>query len=611
MKINQIIETVNSYSKDTFQNNFLNKIIKYLKNYKYKQINKIKDNKYLLSAIKIHLLTTKYYFYISNIFFIEFMTYKLLNLNDTQLNNLNYQINALSNQDNIFNLCDKLEINKINYKYFYILNDKLSHKQELVEIPIEIAFVLLGIESFKFLNHQNLNNYCSKLVFNKSQHIYLDLIKLKNELSIFEKEHIILFSGLINQFLGTLYTKDIDLLIIYKNNNDKNKFENIFQKYNNVDITYIHYKNNLDNWFIKKLKLYKLDIIKILFNPKYHFYFMGFKCLNISISTIISKCDRPNAVNINDIILLKKINNLDYYNKMCIKNITINNNLPRVMTDEWINKMYHNIIKIMKEWWNMDIDINYLKLHFGRCIYYNYIKPIDKYIIEILYFIKILIYKVLHKYCYNKESIYDISSGSFMSILSYIKIYNKLNIKTIYVIESSKHNIKIINKRIIKYGGNYNIIHDSINNNLNFTYKSDCILLLFSIQYINDLNLLINNIKQLCHKDTIIIIALINKPIISKNVSFEIKYNNEIYFGVYSFDNNKILFYMKDLYGYNTGSIENIINSNSIINIFQNNNFILLEKISFSDKINYHKFNFHNFQKQILSYCELLIFKNL
>ena len=562
MKINQIIETVNNYSKDTFQNIFLNKIIKYFKKYKYEEINKIIDNKYLLSGIKIHLLTKKYYFYISNIFFIEFITYKLLNLNATQLNNLIYQIDALSNQDNIFNLCNKLNkqsSNNINYKYFYILNNKLSNKKDLLEIPLEIAFVLLGIESFKFLNHQNLNNYCSKLIFSKSQHIYSDLIKLKNELSIIEKEHILLFSGLINQFLGTLYTKDIDLIVIYKNTNDKNKFENIFKKYNNVDITYIHYKNNLDNWFVKKLKLFKLDIINILLNPKYHFYFMGLKCLNISISTIISKCERPNAVNINDIILLKKINNLDFYNKMCIKNITINNNLPRVMTDEWINKMYYNIINIMKKWWNMNIDINYLKLNFGRCIYYKYTKPIDKYILEILYFIKILIYKILYKYCYNKESIYDISSGNFMSILSYIKIYNKLNITQIYVIESSKHNIKIINKRITKYGGNYNIIYESINNNLNFTFKSDCILILFSIQYINDLNILINNIKQLCHNETIIIIALINKPNITKNISFEIKHNDEIYFGVYSFDNNKILFYMKDIYGYNTGSIENIV----------------------------------------------------
>jgi hypothetical protein len=68
---------------------------------------------------------------------------------------------------------------------------------------------------------------------------------------------------------------------------------------------------------------------------------------------------------------------------------------------------------------------------------------------------------------------------------------------------------------------------------------------------------------------------------------------------------------MKDIYGYNTGSIENIINSNSIINIFQNNNFILLEKIIFSNKINCEKFNFHNFQKQILSYYELLIFTSV
>ena len=483
-----------------------------------------------------------------------------------------------------------------------------------------------------FLNHQNLDNYCSDILLNNSDSLFNELIEFKkvvDKLSSLEKDNIIIFSGIIYQFLGTFYTKDIDVLIVYNNEEEKEKYNNYFKNMKNIDISFLSLNAHNDKYYVKQWFLYKLpqlggakDLFTMLINPKHHFYFMGLKCFDI-FTTFKRTSSRTNAMTINDIILLNKINNLNFYDKFCLKNFNIRQGKARIFTDYVINSVYNNVIKVMKDWWNIDITLDYLQKHFIKCdkmyntIFNNKISSCDKYIKKINKFNKFITENIIIKYINNldnsKKSIFDYGFG----LMPYMKLYNKLNIDTVYGIELSLYSFNNVLKKISKEKSfaktKYNLTLGFANKELLDTNKVDIILFNFSIQYLlnNNEKIIINNLNNLSKKNTILIILYFNGTKIldklKKDGQIEINYNNDIFLGFYKFNDlslKKILIYMKDIYGLENGSDEYLIHPGYLINLFTKNNFSLIEQISFLDAYNEQtKFTkFKKFQKKILFY---------
>ena len=122
----------------------------------------------------------------------------------------------------------------------------------------------------------------------------------------------------------------------------------------------------------------------------------------------------------------------------------------------------------------------------------------------------------------------------------------------------------------------------------------------------------ISNINNISKPNTIIIIIYLNgKKIQDKlknNKKIEIYYQDKLYWAIYPFNDNtlnKVLFFIRDANVYNYGVEEELIFSNQLIGLFKN--FKLINKISFLENNIFNKLE--SFQKQILSYYEVLVFQ--
>ena len=617
MEVKSINITLKKYQKDEFKTKYLSLVINYFKKIKNKYISEINDNELELTGIKIHLLYTSYKFVFCN-YIITGYSYRKIKLNQKQLFNLLNQKYGLQNND--FKICNKITETLQDIYYIYIIHDNKIYDNM---ISYDLALVLLGIESLYFLNHQNLENYCSDVILNNSNNLFNDLIIFKNILNkipLHLRDRIIIFSGLIYHFLGTLYTRDIDITIVCKDTEQQQIF---LEYFNNIKVLYV-YENKLDDiyssWFIYKLPYIRNieNLYVALINPRYHFYFMGIKCIDIVTNFYGSTKIRANTVSINDTILLKKINNIDLYHEICIKNINIRRGKNvRLFTDNAIHNMYNNIIDVMKRWWNIDISYDYLKLHFKRCnekqraMLRMHHKFQSKYIKDILYYINKILINIIKKY--NPNTIFY----SGYNLLNNLNIFNKITVKKIYCLEKSLYTIDLVldninkNKKVQHL---FNIINGTIIDTLMYEFPKVEIIILDVIQYYyNNIELIIKNILSISKKNTFIIVPLLNGTKVlnklSDDMKIEILYNDILYFGVYPFNDSKlntILVFFKDVYNLDNSSEEYLIQPNILIEQFNSNNIVLY------DYIELNKNNkLLTFQKEILSYYNIYIFHTI
>ena len=93
-----------------------------------------------------------------------------------------------------------------------------------------------------------------------------------------------------------------------------------------------------------------------------------------------------------------------------------------------------------------------------------------------------------------------------------------------------------------------------------------------------------------------------------KNNKIEIYYKDKLYWGVYSFNDpnlEKVLFYTRDILNYDSGQEEYLIYPEKLIEIFKD--FKLINRSCFLENDIFEKLK--SFQKEIISYYELLIFE--
>jgi hypothetical protein len=641
----EILNSLNKYQQQQFQTNFLNSCIKYFKNLP-KPIKILNNNdEKLLTGVKINLFYNiqKFHCYLTNQELDNVMCVRKLDLSKKGLDNLINQIDGINN--NNFKICKKLKSDK---EIYYYINDKPIKELLNQEIPkkmfYEINSILLGIHSMFFLEHQNLTNYCDKnIISNASKNVLPEIYNFKflyNKLSWEEKDRLLVFSGLVYHFLGAIYTTDIDL--IYLSNNDIN-FNKYFQKFKDFDMhiilnnKVIKTKDNRYMPYLKSWMTYELpqladveNIYSLILNPKHHFHFMGFKCIDIK-ANIKRSISRSSNVSIVDLILLKKFNNIDFLKEFCFKNISVRQGKGIIQNND-LSGNFKYIKKIMKEWYNIDLSIEFLEKHFKKCdqvkqtIYSDDRRGSNRENGAIFRFNREVVKKYLTIYSKDSNNLLDIGIGKS----SAVKDYNLLGIKNIYGIEPSLYSInkgkEIVNKipdlksklKVVHGFGEQKFVSKDL-----LSQKFNTIILTFSIHYmIHEIDTLIDNINKVSKKGTIVMIYCLNGKLIYEKIKkenkYEIRFKNEPYWGVYKYNDEipkayskdfKMLFYFKDVYGVKNGSEEYLVNIDKLIKKMKG--YELLVNKSFLEELdNIKNENIKlDFQKQILELHNVVIFR--
>lgn len=615
-----IIISLNKYKTNEFQTEFLDDTIKYFQG--KGKITKIFENECMLAGIRLHILYNKFYIYLSpKKPTLKTVCYRQLNLSKKQAYNLKNQIDGF--KKNTFHICD--DVKTENLTSFLIFSSTYIKSEKLYEIQLELALGLIGIHSLRFLEYQNLNNYCKLWGTNKI--ISSDLMKYKKilyKLPWQTRDRMMIFSGVLYNILGTLFTSDIDILVVVKNIGDL-KLKETFKNFNistfitsDKTITEFYYKIQ---WFIHKLPYLvgAPDIYTMLINTKYHFYFMGIKCISID-ANIERSLSKSNWQSFLDIYLLKIINKIDSIDKLCIKNITIHQDKAIIRTNSEIEKINIKINSFAKKWYNIDIPVTYIEEHFKKCsekfntIYKKRVGYIDPLVREQIKIHRRISQYYIMKYGRDKEYLLDLGSGK----LSGSYIYKKARIKNVYGVEPSTYSVQMAYEVAKKYPRvNFTIINAFADKPLDIKVKFDIITLIFTIHYmINNIDVVINNIKKMSKQGTIIIITCVNGDKVLANMGkldrYEIQYYKDIYWGVYRFNtNDKFLFYMKDVYGLELGSEESLVSITNLINKFKTNNIHLIHSNSFKDEYNNipNSSKLHKFQYDILDIQHILIFR--
>jgi ubiquinone/menaquinone biosynthesis C-methylase UbiE len=625
MESSDIIRSLNKYKSEEFQSDFLDELIQYFQD--KGKITKIFENDCMLAGIRLHILYNKYYIYlIPEKPTLKTLCYRQLNLSKNQAYNLKNQIVGF--KKNTFHICSDEKAN--NLTSFLVFSSTSISNARSNEIPLDLALGLIGVHSLAFLEYQNLNNYC-KLYNSK---VFDNLTVYKKELSTFswqDRDRILISDDMVYNLLGTTDNENIDLLIVSKDLTSLKDSKDSKVLSSLKDSTLIISKNPELNdlyyrvkWYLNKLPslVGAPDIYTMLINTKYHFYFMGLKCISI-FANVQKAIHHSNYYSFIDIYLLKIINKLDCMNSLCLKNISFDKNVATVYNDENTAKEYDQIISYAKKKYKLDIPASYIKEHFKKCsekfdtIYKKKAKYYDPLTGEQIGVHRKVSQHYIMKYGRDKENLLDMGSGK----LSGAYIYKKARLKHIFGVEPSKYSVETARETAKKFPSvNFTLINGFADKPLNIKgteHNIDIITFIFTIHYmIDNIDIVLDNIRRASKPGTIIIITCVNGDKVISNIGksdrHEIRYYNEVYWSVYKFNkNNKYLFYMKDTYGLEMGSEEPLVMVGDLIDKFKKNNIKLIHQNSFKNEYNNipNAKKLHKFQCEILDIQQLLIFE--
>jgi ubiquinone/menaquinone biosynthesis C-methylase UbiE len=631
----EVLESLYLYKKNEFTCKFLEDTILFFK--KIDTIYEIGDNAFMLAGIRIYLLYKTKYIYLLNGLNNDKnsdgnknsngnknISYRKIKMSKKALFNFTNQIDGIINND--FAICKKLKPKSI-INYLVISNIPIKGHNIIEE---DIYLPLLGIQSLFFLEKQNLEHYCDPIIMSNANKMLKDLSRLRKIFKSFNKldrNRFFIFSGLLYYFLGAIYTEDIDCIVIGKTLEEiefykkKIPFVNDILSVcsdNNLPVKSYHnnfYKYILPQWGGSE------NIYEVLINPEKHFYFMGLKCFDLY-SNFQRSINRSHPFTFIDMIMLKKINNIDIYKNFCIKNISIRDGRALITNDKQGIKIFYNtVIKHLKDWYNITIEdtpkksIKFLENNLVKCpknkTSLNLYK--DPYMIE-----QMQIHKKIYEHYIKKYSngvLLDIGCGKLIRY----NLYEKTNLNEVYGIDILK-NILHFAKKKIKNKSNikYTLLNAYGNKPFLFDKKFDIILFIFTLQHmINNINIVINNLNKVSKSGTYIIITCINGNKIISSLKTNNKYeitNNDFYWGAYKYNEKiskfpcKALIFIKDIYGYQNGIEESLIDVNELIKIFKKNNFKLDMKKSFKECYREDINKLKDFQIKILDIYEILIF---
>jgi SAM-dependent methyltransferase len=354
--------------------------------------------------------------------------------------------------------------------------------------------------------------------------------------------------------LGTIYSADVDLLIVAKNKHEYHKYGELFKQFdtssivatNPNDMTKYKYKFE---WFTYRLPMLvgAESLYSVLIDPRFHFYFMGIKCIDIWMNIHKSASrSHPNAMT--DLFLLHKINNIPISENVCIKTISIRQGKAGINRNN-NTEFNKRIKKNLKMWYDYDVSLNELDKHFKRCDlkFSSIYRRIQAYKSPIIKIQVKLHRKISHiyvkKYGKDVDKLLDIGCGS----LSGGYIYKLLNIKNVYGIEPSIYSLKLAQAKSKTIENvKFTLHHGNGQDYIDFGKTFPIITINFAIHYmIDDLEKLIANLSKWSNNGTYVIITCINGNKVLQNLQndhtpspdkrFELKFRNDIYWGAYQY----------------------------------------------------------------------------
>lgn len=623
MNTEDIIKNLLRYKREEFTCNFLEETINYFKNLNIRQVLKIEESEESLTGVRLHCMYNTYRYYLLPERK-KGKTYRELNLTKNQLFNLSNQIEGDKNND--FVICDKIKTLKKKKYYLTISEDPLQEMEDFL-IDETIFLTLIGVESLYFLEHQNLENYCSERIVSNSSIIFKSLEEFREKLLKLDwkvRNRILINGGMVYQFLGTVYTQDVDLFFLSENKKEQVYVKNYFKNIKRMDFSVVTKKDKTYFYNYHFNELPKIvgseNMYEILINPRFHFHFMGIKCISIQ-NVSMRKISRSHPFTFIDMILLKRVNGIDYIDETCIKNLSVRKahstggNKIIVINNKMLNIFYQTAIKYMKEWWGIDLTTKYLKEHFKRCTEYDNLErnetigknKITKKIIQLNREIPA---KYIKRYSKDKKYILDIGSSS---LTGFRKNYLKNSVENIWSIEPTPRDVEMTkNLNDIKF----KFMIGRGDEKIELKKKFDVITLIFTIQFISEMKKLLDNLVSLSANNTKVIITFVDGDKVfnqmKKNKKIEIRHEKEVYWGVYRYNEgiskeSKLMFYAKYLKDIRRGSEEKLVFRGNLVSLFEKNNFSVVRDSSFLDECDKDKLG--PVQRRILSFHRILVLK--
>lgn len=627
-------------------------------------ITEIEENEYLLESVRINLcINTDFDVYISNTNSFKDVCYRKLLLTDKMYTTLLTQLIAIYNKNTIFSLTEtsisdyKLEFDKKNdANIVYILfvppnNDKIKSNNVIkLKNNYETLGYVCGICSIELLKYQRLdriNNFITK--DKQASQIYANMDKFLKLMQLhkwYRRDRMILMSGIAFHAIGLTYTKDLDLLVI--TNESDEKVSEMLKTYSNKNAQYTDVEasilSNTNIWHTEgKIYKYKSIWLTYLFpqlvgaeniqevtcNPKYHFMFMGIKIISLEMNVrrILS---RASTSSLADLYMLEKINGYPI-NKFCLPNMTLRQGSVKIFNDRTLYKLQKTVYSKIIEYYNTKPEMSEIIQKIKRCdnesfeIYKG--KPVhdpDTSIIK-KYHSDVKKY-LFYKFCKNHINLLDIGSGQMVDL----KHWTKCGIDNVVGIEPSLDSIKNAKERIEKfepYGNdkkvNVNIINGVGNekwkDNMKkygtvYDYKYNIITFQYTIHYmLDDIDIVIKNIKDVANNGaTIMILCMDGNKIKKKLENGMVKVindENEPIFVIDKFNTpDDIIVYFKGAYGVTNGSIEKLVDINKLVDTFSKNKFKLIYKRYFDQFNSETKKSMKDWQLEVSSYYIALVF---
>jgi hypothetical protein len=434
MEYQRLIKSVERFEKNENNSQFVIDTQYYLK--KEKEKNEVFEKipfeysvksglEYILFALRIHILytilTEKSSIYQYAVYFstkkesstknIKRVCYRKLELSYDQAYNLLNQIEMITygTFDHNFDIKPDSIAKQTNGKYIYYLtigeihgkiNEKLQDDKHIIKdiVLFDILSMLLGIETFKFLEHQNLRRYFDSTMIQKRQssiaHKELpNYIKImQTSLSWQERDRYIVMGGVYFHLLGTKVANDIDIEYIGNDITSKTTFSrkhstkkitkqfymskyDIFTVYSNPEqaLKCVHFKtttcshHNYENnprsilsLFEKEPKYGNYNLPQDAYlNPKISTYCHGVKMSNMDYN-INRYIDRGRPRQFVTLYLLKLFNKINVIDKYCLKRLSYLEGKSNVRLPSSLHPLQKLIQKLLMSDYKVTIPKNIL-----------------------------------------------------------------------------------------------------------------------------------------------------------------------------------------------------------------------------------------------------------
>ncbi|VBB18447.1 hypothetical protein YASMINEVIRUS_910 [Yasminevirus sp. GU-2018] len=628
MEITDVIATLN-HKNLSMRTEFFTKAIKCLETLRETNnfitgLQKDDTDRYILESIKLHL-TQKFseidcfltkvapsenYRSGNNKSGSDLLFFREINLTEKQYKNLFLQLKVLSDNDlDAFREVKNFSHPVSKTLYFVVVRKnsdlnklKLNKADIVIVIDNEPAFLMFfGIETFDFLNHQNLERLVefttsSEKHHQKSTSHFVKMMELSNMIASETRARVVLFSGIVLQVLGANYTKDVDI-IYYKHQADDMCVRKIekFAEENEETFDFKFYSDVQNSDPSDNVE----NTLEIMVDPKQYFYFLGLKFM--SVPQLIQRCYmRSVSGSYVDLLMLNRFNN--YEIDLCLPNIVNNYGRLIVYDTKQQKNLVDEIVNKMKTWFGISVKHKEVSSLIHRCNNYDHPSMIPDDGVDPLthYVIKYLVHaskEILYKYVVG-DTVLDVDSYRHKNT----RIYPKLGVKQVTLLEQSpylrRHTQLVLDKYSSEFvGTDVNILDlslDRLSDHLTPKKQYSTVVVRHMLDV--DSVLMANHVKVIdtvtTSGSTVIVFMMDGDKVrgLVKNNDYIIKVKGQIKFALFKFDENtsdhsdqKILIYMDRVFAYDKGFLQNIVSIDTVIALFKSHNFDSIDSINMVD----------------------------